>query len=290
MKRVSRQTFLLVFVFGSISSFACLWAQDATETRPATRSDAARQDRDRSRPATPSNAASVQPVQFQRAADGGTTVRQSSSATPMSDTPKPMLTLTLWVVTLAEPTGHVEDNSKAKLKDLLDKLPPEFHSLNEVRDFIKSLKAANRVRASRELRMITLDGQSATVQVGSDLPTIQGTSVSNRGRQNSLMYRSIGTIVDARPQIDSEKHIQVQLDYNMSDMAKSNDVALSEDNDGKSQFADVMIKRQFKTTVWLKNGCAVIAHCDASTGSADKSGDGQTELIIVGGAIANAAN
>jgi Flp pilus assembly secretin CpaC len=294
MKRVSRQTFWLVFMFGigCVSCFAYLHAQEATETRqdrtrarPATRSDATRRE-DRT---APSVAAPAQRVQFQRATDGGAAVRQSHSATPLSDTAKPTLVLTMWVVTLAESAGHADDE-KAKLKERLNTLPPEFQSLNEVRDFIKSLKAANRVRSWRELRMITLDGQPAQLQVGSELPQIVGTSMSNRGRQNSLQYRSVGTMVEARPHIDSEKHIQVQLDYNMSDTAKSNDVALSEDNDGKSQFADVMIKRQFKTTVRLSNGSAVIAHCDASTGSADKSGDGLTELIIVGGTIAGASN
>jgi type II secretory pathway component GspD/PulD (secretin) len=199
-----------------------------------------------------------------------------------------MLSLTIWAVTLAEPTGHSDDDSKAKSGEPSNNLPAEFHSMNEVRDFIQQLKKAKRVRSSRELRIITLDGQNAQVQVGSDSPQITSSSISNRGRQNAIMYRPLGTVVDVRPRIDSEKHIQIQLDYSLNDTAKSNDVAILEEPDGKSQFADVILHRQLKTMVRLQDGGAVVAHCDATTGWADKSGDGQTELIIIGGAIAKA--
>lgn len=271
MKCVSRQTFCLFMTvsMGLASRYAIAQAPPAAERGTY---------RERSRAVSSSTNPTSQT----------SVARSSSSDAPISETPKPMLAITVWALTLVEPTGRAEAESKVKSSEDVDNPPPEFQSSKEVRDFIQELKRAKRVRSSRELRIVTLDGQTARVEVGTDSPQITASNVSNRGRQNAIMYRPLGTIVDVRPRIDSEKYIQIQLEYNLNDMAKSNDVAIVEEPDGKSQFADVMLKRQLKTTVRLPNGGAVVAHCDASTGWADKSGDGQTELIIVGATIAKA--
>ena len=105
------------------------------------------------------------------------------------------------------------------------------------------------------------------------------------GRMNSIMYRSVGTIIEARPRIDTEKHIQVQLDYEASDLAKAEDVPLSENNDGTSKLASNIFNRQLKTAAKFKNGGAAIVQSDSISGSADKSVKGQTVLIILGGSI-----
>jgi hypothetical protein len=190
--------------------------------------------------------------------------------------------LSVWVVTLSDASVATEKDAKAHPGDDPNAVPMEFGSWKEVRDVIARFKAAKRIRASRELRMMTVDGQSARVQCGIDHPQVTGTSVSNRGRQNTLIYRQIGTVVDARPVVDTDNREQVQLDYNMNDSAKSNEVAITEDADGKTQFADVMITRQVKTTVRLKNDTASLVQFDETSGTANRSGEAQVELIILG--------
>jgi hypothetical protein len=360
MKAVSRKVMCAMFVagIGFSSMIATVRAQKAAEDRV---------DRSRTRPTFPSSDSRLQRNQFQPTPSANSSARSSSSDTALSDAPKPMLVLTVWVVTLTNGPGHLEEDTKSSdhagsddksanvsmneyakaivkkfdknangtlesderkelhgraadadlnhdgtisvdelVKHLTEaspagiveasrktsagngnNLPAEFNSVDEVREFLAQLKHNGRVRSSRELRMLTLDGQTAQVQVGADQPRVTATSYSNRGRQNQLMYRQVGTMIEARPRVDSEKRIQVQLDYNMSDVAKSNDIALSEEPDGKSQFADVTITRQFKSTASLKNGGAAMVHCDALAGAADKSGEGQTELAILAAALAS---
>jgi hypothetical protein len=223
------------------------------------------------------------------ASDAGNANRSSAAEVRASDSPKQIVALSVWVVTLSDVNVALDKDAKAQSGEDASSVPMEFRTWKEVRDLIARFKAAKRVRASRELRMMTVDGQSARLQCGIDHPQVTSTSVSNRGRQNALMYRQIGTVVDARPVVDTENRIQVQLDYNMSDSAKSNDVAVTEDADGKTQFADVMITRQVKTTVRLKNDTASLVQFDETSGTANRSGEAQIELIILGVSLLPAA-
>jgi Flp pilus assembly secretin CpaC len=168
----------------------------------------------------------------------------------------------------------------------LDNMPTEFASLGDVRKFIQELRDAGRLRSLRELRLSALDGQNASAQVGTNKPQVTGSNYSSRGRASSVTFRQIGTTIDARPSIDSEKRIRVQFEYNMSDLQKSNDVTLVDEGDGKTLFADEIVTRQFKTTARLKNGTASVIRCDSSVASGDKSDTGRTELIILCGVIA----
>ena len=98
-----------------------------------------------------------------------------------------------------------------------------------------------------------------------------------------MVYRSIGTIVQAKPRIDSEKRIQVEFEYNASYTEPSNDVAMFETNDGKSKIVpEMIVSQQLQTTAKMKNGAAVLVKSDTSSGSADKSTGRQTDLVIVG--------
>jgi Bacterial type II and III secretion system protein len=215
--------------------------------------------------------------------------RTATDDAPLTDSPQGPVLLTLWELTVSDSAKQPEADSKSNLAWQLQNLPMEFGSLQEVRDLITRIKDAGRLRSSREVRLVALDGQSARLQVGADKPQISGTNQTNMGRMNSITYRSVGTIIEVRTRIVTEKHIQVQLDYNASDMAKADDVALSESNDGTSKAASYVANRQLKTAAKLKNGGAAILQSDTISGSADKSVPGQTVLIILGGSIGTGA-
>jgi Flp pilus assembly secretin CpaC len=214
----------------------------------------------------------------------------SAPATPtVTDSAKDTVVLTVWDIAVSNSPENKKADEKANLTWRLDNLPTEFASLSSVHEFVDQLKDAGRLRSLRELRLVTLDGQNATVQVGANKPEVTGSNYSSRGgRANSVTFRQIGTTIDARPRIDSEKHLQIQFEYNMSDLQKSNDVALVDEGDGKALFADMIVTRQFKTTARLKNGTAAVIRCDSNTVSSDKSA-GQIELIILGGSISTPA-
>jgi hypothetical protein len=75
----------------------------------------------------------------------------------------------------------------------------------------------------------------------------------------------------------------------MSDLQKSNEVALADEGEGKTIFADMIVTRQFKTTARLKNGTAAVIRCDSNAVSTYRSDAAQIELIILGGSIATSA-
>jgi len=207
------------------------------------------------------------------------------AAAVANDSAKDTVVLTVWELSIANSTDNKKGDEKAKLAALLDNMPTEFTSSSNVREFIQGLRDAGRLRSLRELRLSALDGQSATVQAGANKPQVTGSNCSPRGRANSVTFRQTGTTIDARPSIDSEKRIRVQFEYNMSDLQKSDGVALVDDGDGKTLFADEIVTRQFKTTTRLKNGAAAVIRCDSSIALGDKSDAGHTELIILCGAI-----
>jgi Flp pilus assembly secretin CpaC len=232
-----------------------------------------------------------QHIQLQRealAADAK--ARRSGTAdSPLTDSPQSQLALTLWELTVSDTPKQPEADSKSNLAWQLQNLPTEFGSLNEVRDFISRLKDAGRLQSWREVRLVAFDGQATHLKVGADRPQIAGTNHTSMGRTNSIVYRSVGTLIEVRPRIDTEKYIQVQLDYEASDLAKAEDVPLTESNDGNSKFANSIVTRQLKTAARLKDGGAAIVQTDSTSGSADKSVAGQTVLIILGGSIAQLA-
>ena len=225
----------------------------------------------------------AEPRRSEPASKETTPNRTGADESKLSADPKKVVALTVWVVTLSEPAVMVDKDRN--LAEVATEIPSEFASRKDVRELIGRLKAAKRIRASRELRMATVDGQPARVQFGIDQPQIMGTTVSNRGRQNQVNYRPIGTTVEVRPQIDADERLVVGFDFTMTDSAKSTDVAIVEDVDGKSRFADVMMSRQVKTTVRLKNGAATLVQYDETTGYANRSGEDQIELIMLGASL-----
>ena len=209
--------------------------------------------------------------------------RMSADDAPLADSPQSQVVLSLWELTVSNSAKKPEADSKSNLAWQLQNLPTEFGTLNEVRDLVSRLKDAGRLQSSREVRFVAFDGQSAFLKVGADKPQIVGINQTNMGRMNSITYRSTGTVIEARPRIDTEKHIQVQLNYEASELAKADDVPISENNDGSSKSASSVVTRQLKTAAKFKNGGAAIVKFDSTSGSADKSIAGQTVLIILGG-------
>jgi type II secretory pathway component GspD/PulD (secretin) len=151
------------------------------------------------------------------------------------------------------------------------------------------MRAAGVLRSERSLRMVTLDGQPVTAQIGRNQPRVVGVSNdSRRGQTSSLVMEPIGIKIRALPQIDSDDHIQVSMDIGESNVEKSTDVTLSITAEGGPQFADVVTTRQFNTTARTKSGSAVLLKRDASFDSEAAPG-AKTELIILGAEVVDAS-
>jgi hypothetical protein len=198
-----------------------------------------------------------------------------------ADENRAMISLSIWILKLSE--SHDEE-ADAELMAIIA-ARPVVGSVTEVREIVGQMREAGMLRGERELRMMTLDGQPVTAQIGRNQPRVVGVSTDpRRGQTSSLVMEPVGIKIKALPKIDSEDQIQVSLEIGQSDVEKSTDVTISITAEGGPRFADVVTTRQFNTTARTKNGSAVLLQRDAAIDSDDRSRDA-TELIILGAAL-----
>jgi hypothetical protein len=203
----------------------------------------------------------------------------------LSDEPTESIALTVWILRITDSTDPQADELNENLAERVGNLSQIVGSVSDVRKLVGQLKVAGMLRNAREFRLVTLNGKAVTAQRGRNQPRIVATAVDPRaGRTHSLVMEPIGTMVEMRPMIDSERNIQVSVKISESDIEKSTDVLMAEPPEGSPTFADVVNTRQFNTATSLKNKTAVLLQSIAVSGT-DDDADTETELIILGAAI-----
>jgi hypothetical protein len=201
-----------------------------------------------------------------------------------SGRPKAMIALSIWILNLSESHEEADAEVIEKLAERAE-VSPLIGSVSEIRELVTRMREAGMLRGERALRMVTLEGQPVTVQIGRNQPRVVGVSNdSRRGQTSNLVMEPIGIKIRALPQIDSDDQIQVSLEIDESNLEKSTDVTLSISADGGPQFAHVVTTRQFNTTARTKNGSAVLLRQDAFVDAEDATGN-KRELIILGAAV-----
>jgi hypothetical protein len=210
------------------------------------------------------------------------------AANQPSERPKAMIALTIWILKLSESHDEVDPELAARIAERVDNLSPVVGSVSEVRELVGRMRVAGLLSSERELRMVTLDGQPVSAQIGRHEPRIVATSSDPRqGQMNSIKFEEMGVLIKALPQIDTEEFIQVSVEIGESDSEKSTDVPLAVPAEGTPYFADVVTTRQFNTTARTKSGSAVLVQSDAPVDSEDAAAN-KTQLIILGAAIVDA--
>ena len=212
---------------------------------------------------------------------GGRAERGADEEQQLTDEPAETITVTLWILRISDTEQLPADELAANLVEHAFNLPPNVGTVDEVRDLITRMKVAGILRDARELRITALDGQAVQTQRGSNMPRVIATSVDPRaGRVNSLQMEPVGTLVELRPRIDSNRNIQVSLKMSASQMEKSKEIVMAEPVGGSPAFADVVTTRQFNTAASLKSGSAVLLQSE--TLASPKS---EIDLIILGATI-----
>jgi hypothetical protein len=212
---------------------------------------------------------------------GGRAERGADEEQQLTDEPAETITVTLWILRISDTEQLPADELAANLVEHAFNLPPNVGTVDEVRDLIARMKVAGILRDARELRITALDGQAVQTQRGSNMPRVIATSVDPRaGRVNSLQMEPVGTLVELRPRIDSNRNIQVSLKVSASQMEKSEEIVMAEPVGGSPTFADVVTTRQFNTAASLKSGSAVLLQSE--TLASPKS---EIDLIILGATI-----
>lgn len=198
---------------------------------------------------------------------------------------KDLIALRLWVLTVDSSKEQRNDELTIDLGKTASKLPAVVGSRDEVEGLIEKFATGGALRRVREWRIMALAGQTAMSQRGSDEPRVTGSSISARGRTNSLQYQEIGTLVRLTPRIDASDNIVVAIEYSSSETDKSPDVIISALDTESPIFADSITKRQLNTTIRLKSGAAVLVESQSSTAVGDVPSGATSELFILEAAV-----
>jgi hypothetical protein len=211
--------------------------------------------------------------------------RGETTADELSGEPTESVAVTLWILTVVDTAQPPADELSSNLAERIGSLPSVIGSLGEVQALVDQTKVAGLLQNVRRYRLVTLNGQAVTAQRGRNQPRIVATAVDLRaGRMNTIQMEPVGTMIELRPRIDSERNIQISVKIGESAIEKSTDVLLAQPPDGSPAFADVVTTRQFNTAATLKNNTAVLLQSVVADDSQENAGS-ETELIILGASI-----
>jgi hypothetical protein len=196
------------------------------------------------------------------------------------------MTITLWSLTLVDADNPEGDELEGALREKSKKLPGVVGPVDVFRDLVDRLRVANMVKRSREIRMMSVDGKTASFQSGADEPSIVGMEMSRQGRMNRIDMRSVGVKAEAKPIVDPDGMIQIGLEYDSSHLENSDRVAIAEVEGGKPLQAQVVKTERVYTTARLKPGSAVLVSSDltesASPDSASpENANRETRLLVL---------
>ncbi len=91
-------------------------------------------------------------------------------------------------------------------------------SSESVSVLIRALETCGRLNIISRPQIMTLDNQSAFVQVGKSVPRIAGTELSPSGQVNNIAMENIGLIMGVTPRISPENMVVMELDVEKSDV------------------------------------------------------------------------
>jgi hypothetical protein len=216
---------------------------------------------------------------------GGGRGDQPHADEPPSDKPRDMIAITVWVFTVKHAVAPEDEEPVGSLLDRAVALPTVVGTVEEVRDLVGRLKAAGLLEQLSEFRLSSLDGQSGTLQNGANEPRIVATNVDPvAGQSNSLNVQAVGSVLKVLPRITSANDIELSVEYNSSDIEKSNEIVIYKPVKGEPMFADLVVTNQITSSVRLKSGTAILFSSATSFEEADNT-HARTQLAIVSASV-----
>ena len=158
------------------------------------------------------------------------------------------------------PAGSVADALAAKINaETGDKKTPMAALISALDGVLKETAKTASIETLTGLELVTVAGQAASVQIGHRKPRIVGTTISQRGRSNSVQMENVGTIVQITPQVVPDGSLVVAVEMERSDLgpeAEGKVIAKLEDGtEVRSPQIDTLTAR---TTVTAASGQVVV--------------------------------
>jgi type II secretion system protein D len=132
-------------------------------------------------------------------------------------------------------------------------------SSDAVSVLLRALQEKRRLEVLSRPQLMALDGQPGQVQVGQDVPTVQGVSLTEFGQTNNIVYRSVGLILQVRPRISPDGLVVMEIFANKSEVGpESEGIPISFSTTGVPIRAPRFEVSAAQTTVSALSGQTVI--------------------------------
>jgi type II secretion system protein D len=142
-------------------------------------------------------------------------------------------------------------------------------SSDAVSVLLRALQEKRRLEVLSRPQIMALDGQQGSVQVGQDVPTIQGVSLTQFGQTNNIVYRSVGLILQVIPRISPDGLVVMQILANKSQVSNDPGIPISIATGGQVVTAPRIDVSQALTTVSAVSGQTVVLGGLIETGKND---------------------
>ncbi len=131
-------------------------------------------------------------------------------------------------------------------------------SSDAVSILLRALQEKRRLEVLSRPQIMALDGQPGAVQVGQDVPTVTGVSLTTFGQTNNIVYRSVGLILQVVPRISPDGLVVMQIIANKSQVSADPGIPISIAAGGQVVTAPRIDVSQAQTTISAVSGQTVV--------------------------------
>ncbi len=131
-------------------------------------------------------------------------------------------------------------------------------SSDAVSVLLRALQEKRRVEVLSRPQLMALDGQRGRIQVGQDVPTVQGVNNTAFGQTNNIIYRQVGLILDLIPRISPDGLVVMQISAEKSQLSPEAGVPIGFSTNGQVLNAPIIDNTQALTTISASSGQTVI--------------------------------
>lgn len=204
------------------------------------------------------------------------------ASVPQSSAPLPeLISLRLWILTLNELPDAATDESNPLLSDGLLGGKTVLGRGDDIPAIFRRLQHGQVLGKLQKYQVTTVTGHRAEILVSLRKPTIQGISVSNRGRTNSIAYQEVGTMLRLTPEKRPQQMIEIQLELESSELVPDQDVAIAAPADADPTYAGKVPVLNVNTLVRVASGDAILV-TSAPTEAGSETG---SQLVILSATI-----
>jgi hypothetical protein len=183
---------------------------------------------------------------------------QAADRSLKANKPPAAVAMEVWVVTLRKPRDINEEDRFGKVLKEAANLPADLGDRGDVRKLLDQWDELGAARRLEHFRATSRSGQEVLVVPTEQAPMVVGTSITQFGKTNNIQLRQIGTSLKLNPNVVGEYKIDVDVEYENTELFDSESVNLAELKDGDPEPAVGTKGVSIQSVVPVANGHAML--------------------------------